>query len=151
MFDEINILNGKAVSTILWDMEKFYDNIDMLQLTQKAIEVDYPLMIFTLGLQMHLAPRALKAYECNAYANLPTNGIIAGCVQSNYLARVMLYSIMQRLYELSTGPTNTYIRTFVDDIRITQRGAHHGITRKYHQWIPGLIRGLRDFGCKIYL
>ena len=89
MFDEINVLNGKAVSTILWDMEKFYDNIDMLQLTQKAIEVEYPLMIFTLGLQMHLAPRALKAYECNAYANLPTNGIIAGCVQSNYLDAVI--------------------------------------------------------------
>merc|ERR1712185_538100 len=127
MFDEVNTLNGKAVSIVLWDMEKFYDNIDILKLSAKAMDVEYPLMVFTLGIQMHMAPRATKAYDCNAYIDIPSNGIIAGCVQSNYLARVMLFSIMQALWDKATGPsamhvTNTYLRTFVDDIRYSEAG-----------------------------
>ena len=49
MFDEIHTLNGKAVSIVLWDMADFDDNIDILRLSAKALEVEYLLLIFALG------------------------------------------------------------------------------------------------------
>jgi len=129
MFDEVATLNGEAVSTILWDMEKFYDNIQMNKLIAKAIEVEYPLTVFCLGLQMHMAPRALKTYDCNAYAQIPCNGIIAGCVQSNYLARVLLFTVMQELWNENIHPSKSYLRTVVDDIRQSECGDVEQVAR----------------------
>ena len=61
MFDEVNTLNGKAIGTVLWDMEHFYDNIDILKLSAKAMDVEYLIMVFTLGIQMHIAMHILTS------------------------------------------------------------------------------------------
>ena len=128
---------GQESAKILWDMEKFYDNIQMNKLIAKAIEVEYPLTVFCLGLQMHMAPRAIKSYDCNMYASTPTNGIIAGCTQSNHFARIFLHDIIRATLEgspynnitqtqylvdspLPIGAWND-IRSFVDDVSQTVR------------------------------
>ena len=110
--DELHVLLGENAAAILWDMEKFYDNISITKLAAKAVQLEYPMTVFTLGLQMHLAPRALKAYQVNrVITELPANGIIAGCTQSNYLARVMLHSVMQGMWERSNGPNTCLLYT----------------------------------------
>lgn len=154
LFDEVNTLHGKAVNIVLWDMEKFYDNVDILNLSAKAIDVEYPIMVFTLGIRMHFAPRAFKAYDCNAYLHIPSNGIIAGCVQSNYLATVVLFSILQAFWDKSTGPTsthvtNTYIRTFVDDIGLSEAGEPDEVYKAITENFDFLAEGLREVGCVI--
>ena len=40
----------------LWDMGKFYDNIDILIFVDEAARLGYPTMLLCLGLQMHMAP-----------------------------------------------------------------------------------------------
>ena len=40
--------------------EKFYDNIDFVQLLEKFEEVEYPLDILISRLQLHMSPRGLK-------------------------------------------------------------------------------------------
>ena len=122
LYDEVASLNHENVATILWDMEKFYDNIDLVKLTEQAVEVEYPIRVYTLGLQMHMSPRVVKAYDCNMHASTPTNGIIAGCVQSNYLARVLLWDTLQRSWDKVNSPSQTYLRSFVDDIRHSEYG-----------------------------
>ena len=60
MAGEIAITNGNQVISILYDMEKFYDNIDVIKLAYRATECGYPGKILALGLQMHMAVRGLK-------------------------------------------------------------------------------------------
>ena len=60
--DELASYSGEDVLTILWDLEKFYDNIDILRLIDRACEMEYPIIALALGVQMHMGPRVLKAY-----------------------------------------------------------------------------------------
>ena len=60
--DEMAIRLGKDSLVTLWDMEKFYDNIDIATLIEEAAGLQYPIMLLSLGLQMHMAPRGLRCY-----------------------------------------------------------------------------------------
>ncbi len=53
---------------------------DLSKPIAKALEIEYPIFVFSLGLQMHMAPRALKAYDCYMFPDNPSNSIIAGCL-----------------------------------------------------------------------
>ena len=59
--DELAVRLGKDSLVTLWDMEKFYDNIDIGILIQEAIAFEYSITLLRLGLQMHMAPRGLGA------------------------------------------------------------------------------------------
>ena len=73
-----------------------------------------------------MAPRVIKAYDCYIEADLPVNGIIAGCTQSTFWARLFLYGIIQAAVNRVPRPTpvgpgaaqiaGQVIRTFIDDI-----------------------------------
>ena len=54
---------------------------------------------FALGIQTHWAPRIVKARDNLTMGKQPSNGIIAGCTQSNKFARVFLYPILRDIYE----------------------------------------------------
>ena len=60
--DERAIRLGKYSLVTLWDMEKFYDNIDIGILIEEAAKMQYNLTLLSLGLQMHMAPRRLRCY-----------------------------------------------------------------------------------------
>ena len=55
----------------------------------------YPIVALALGLSMHMAPRVVKAYEHYVMCDMPINGIIAGCTQSTFFARLFLYAVLQ--------------------------------------------------------
>ena len=55
--DELAKYTAQEIGRMLWDMDKFYDTIDMLKLMERAMEMGYPILILALGLQMHFAPR----------------------------------------------------------------------------------------------
>ena len=113
--DEMANLNGDKVARILWDMEKFYDNIDIIKLIDRSMDLEYPVIMMALGIQMHMAPRCINAYETYAICDLPKNGIIAGCTQSNIFARILLHRIMKQAVEAIPPPLQM-LRSFVDDI-----------------------------------
>jgi len=69
-------LQNISFSKIL-DMEKIYDNMDITKLTQLGIELDYPMVVLALGLQMHMALRGLQCYNAHPHEALPSNIIIA--------------------------------------------------------------------------
>lgn len=116
--DELHLLDGKEIAAILWDMEKFYDNINITKLIRKAQEMGYPVVALALGLSMHMAPRVVKAFEHYVMCDVPLNGIIAGCTQSTFFARLFLYAVLK---EHSNRP-GANIRSFLDDISQRVRG-----------------------------
>ena len=58
--DEMAIRLGMDSLVTLWDMEKFYDNIDILILVDEATKLEYLTMLLCLGLQMHMAPKGAQ-------------------------------------------------------------------------------------------
>ena len=80
--DEMAIRLGKDSLVTLWDMEKFYGDIDIEILFEEAALLEYPTILLSLGLQMHMGPRGLRCYGYCPGQVLAGNGIIAGCTQS---------------------------------------------------------------------
>ena len=93
--DELHVLLGDEATAILWGMEKFYDNIKLHKLTPEIRLCFYPIRIGFLGLLMHMAPRVLRGYNHHVICRLPTNAIIAGCTQSKYFAKVLIYQVIK--------------------------------------------------------
>ena len=105
-------------------MAKFYDNIDICILVKEAIGCGYPAVMLALGMQMHMALRGLKAYNTHPGYTVPSNGIIAGCTQSTYYAKVYLGKIMDHYYLTWCHEQmihERHLRGFIDDIRISVR------------------------------
>jgi hypothetical protein len=71
-------------------------------------------------LQMHLAPRAVRAGDAVSIVQNCSTGIIAGCSQSNAFARAYLHQVMDIAYHKQClYGEKRYLRQFVDDIRQT--------------------------------
>ena len=99
---------------------------------------------------MHTAPRADKAHDdCNMYASTPTDGTIAGCVQSNCLAQVLLWNILQNLWDSANSPSRTYLRCFVDDIRPSEYGTSEKVKETIASRAKTLAIDLIGIGCII--
>ena len=90
-FDELHAHQGEQLVTLLLDIDKLHDSISFHKLLSAAIELDYPTHMLYLGIQMHMAPRIIKARDAYASALIADNGIIAGCTQSNIFARTLLF------------------------------------------------------------
>ena len=82
---------GKTTVLVLWDVEKFFDSLQLDRTIQAAIDLDFPSEILVLGLQVHKAPRLIKA--CGTLASMiqtTDRSIIAGCTISTSLSRAYL-------------------------------------------------------------
>ena len=89
---------GKCVIAILSDAEKFFDSLDIPTLASRALDLGFPPEVMVLGLQVHRAPRVLKALD-SLTDPLPRTGrsIIAGCTLSTSLARAYLHAVIHAL------------------------------------------------------
>eukprot|EP00974_Lingulodinium_polyedra_P012448 1202076-Lingulodinium_polyedra.AAC.1 len=54
-------LLGDEASVALWDGEKFYDSLDLLDIVRAAEKQEYPADVLCLALQAHSGPRVLRA------------------------------------------------------------------------------------------
>ena len=108
----------------------------------------YPLLTFALGVQMHLAPRVLKAYDHYELCEPVSNSIIAGCTQSTYWAKVMLFAVVAGALE-----ANPYqeLRTFVDDVaqRVTLPPKGSYITSANLPIVDQAVRVATDLGQRL--
>ena len=84
--------------SVLFDMAKYYDNIDILKPIELADHREYAPLILNQGLQMHMAPRGLRCYRHCPSQVQPNHGIIAGCTQSTTFAKVYLEVVLQGLW-----------------------------------------------------
>ena len=95
----------------------------------------YPAAIGALGVQMHMAPRVIRAHEHHVMCARPANAIIAGCTQSTFWARMYLHPI---LAERATRP-GLVARSFLDDIS----------QRSYHRSRATMVENLVEDGTQL--
>ena len=119
-------------------MEKFYDHICMERLVREAERLRYPMLVFRLGLMMHMAPRWLRTYNYIPGFVLPRKGIIAGCSQSTAFARILLHGILSSIHETLWYGRVT-IRSFVDDLRTTTHGVDNIHVEMHQNMVSNLI------------
>ena len=77
--DELALLENKTPITAYWDIQKFYDNVNISKLIKAAFEMDLPLRAMGIALQMHLAPRILSVNKWASRIIQVSNSLIAGC------------------------------------------------------------------------
>ena len=85
---------------MLWDMDKFYDSINLLVLARELLRRDHPPELLILGMLAHAAPRILKAGPCLSEMIQSTgNSMLAGCQQSVSFTRGLLWELIAELTE----------------------------------------------------
>ena len=106
------------------------------------------MLVFRLGIMMHMAPRWLRTYNYIPGFVLPRNGIIAGCSQSMAFARILLHGVLSSIQDKPWYGHLT-IRSFVDDIRHTTRVKGERIFQEMRDTAVLLAHRLRGIKCKI--
>ena len=114
LMDELAPLEGFFRACVLWDLEKFYDNISLDNLVRAALQYQYPPQLLRLGLRCYLGPRLIVWRGVAAEWLAPTCSICAGCVRANDMARVVMYDVLDGMH--LQDPSNQLCQ-FVDDVQ----------------------------------
>ena len=106
---------GHQTLTMLFDMKKCFDSLDVATLFRMAKVCGFPIKQLVLSMTVHHAPRLLKLGPVLSDP-IQTLGrsILAGCKRSTQLARVYTLQMVEALAKAHEGFTSLYIH--VDDI-----------------------------------
>ncbi|CAK0909165.1 unnamed protein product, partial [Prorocentrum cordatum] len=112
--------SAEAWASLFLDLEKFYDNINLVKLIKKADALEYPPVELYVCTLMYVAPRVARASGPYGAPLVPCNSIVAGCNHANNAARTMLYDILELAHR--TAP-KAWPRQYVDEVQIRAEGA----------------------------
>ena len=120
ILDEASLALQQQNASILWDVQAFYDSIDLVQVLESALALNFPPIVLVMELKSHLAPRVLQ--ENNGYSKpiLPTSSIIPGIKGANDFARCTLFALMDHVHR-SYFPRVTS-KSWVDDVNQRAQG-----------------------------
>ena len=116
----------------MWDMEKFFDTVNLDDVRRLGVQRHYPRTELQLALAMHRAPRILQMLGVAANVIVPTRSIIQGCTHSDSFARLIMWRPVQRSVQ------------DVDDIRVTDRQIAHVIPATYVDDVSQIAVGTRS-------
>jgi hypothetical protein len=118
---ELEASEGRQTVTILWDLKKFFDSINIQILVDEAEKTGFPLKQLALSLAVHLAPRRLRLGRAVGMPILEIGcSIIAGCKRSTHLARVLTVTAIK---ELDAAHENVSTGQHVDDVSNLAKGS----------------------------
>ena len=85
---------GIASSTLLLDLEKFYDSLSFSRLCASALQQGFPPQVLALEVQMFMAPRHLKDQNSVSKEIIPQRSVVAGSLNGGRLAKAFLGPLM---------------------------------------------------------
>ena len=92
---EVHRANGRHGVTCLMDMSTFYDTINLQQLQEEALKLNYPPLMLEMAMQVYHGPKAIVAEQEMTPFFTVTNGVPAGCPQAPLLAKAVLAPALQ--------------------------------------------------------
>ena len=110
---------GLCVVENCWDIEKYYDSIDLLQLIVGMQQLDYPIAVAAMDLLIHVAPRILRWNKLFTEPIGISTSILAGTKFSNRYSRIVIFNMME---ELRSRLPSVVSRSFVDDLAQSSYG-----------------------------
>ena len=139
--NELAILSNNSCASNLWDMDKFFDTINLEDVRHAANKHNYPSKPLKLALAVHSAPRMLRIQSVSSQLFLPFRSILQGCMHSSYMARLILIDPVQKVVDeqhlsnrsvgVSHVSTDNY--TFVDDVAQQSIGHRSKVARSLVQ------------------
>ena len=99
-------LLGEEFAFLLWDAEKFYDNVDLSLLLEASLACSLDQRELILSLQVLLAPREIRIGMVSGEATVPRSGMLAGLRRYNFFARLLLYRTLHSIHRVipQAGP-----------------------------------------------
>ena len=144
--DELATEGGLVAATVLWDLTKFYDTIDLLRLVVSGVDMGYSPLALGLSVQMYLAPRYLRANQCFDQGVVPFTGIVAGCGRAVRFTRIVLYGVLEKAHSAFPRVVPT---SFVDDLTQRVEGSAVEVLDLLPRAADLLAEGLQEIGCTI--
>ena len=92
--DEVAGFLGLDVLSVYFDLEKFYDSIDVVKLIELSVNCGFSLHVAAMDLQVHMGLRILSWAGCYSHPLAVSNSILAGSKFSNTYARTYLYDVL---------------------------------------------------------
>eukprot|EP00975_Prorocentrum_lima_P048559 10158892-Prorocentrum_lima.AAC.1 len=87
MHAAISRQEGSPGLTLTFDLEKFYDRVDLKRLAAQSLAAGFPQHLLHRASLTYLSPRYLqwRSHACGPVQ--PTGSIVVGCSMATYLAR----------------------------------------------------------------
>ena len=137
---ELALHQGFQGAGLLLDLRRFYDSVNLADLVDAAIELNYPLRLLALALDSYLGVRILTLSGCIHKGILPSGGILPGCGQAVSLARAFLFAPFEATSKSVSGQS---LREWVDDISCRLYGTHASLVATFPILLRALLTGLR--------
>ena len=106
---------GICAGGVFFDMAKFCDSLDPMIVLEKAMDKGFHPVVLLLGLEVHMAPRVLKAGGHLSEIVYPSGSIIAGCGLSVSWTRATLYDMLDEAHR-GFRPQEVTTESWVDDL-----------------------------------
>ena len=122
--DEIALTLSEHIASLLWDIQKFFDSVDLFLLIEAAPKLGYHPNILALVMQLHMAIRSLRVKDASGQWIIPTRSIPAGCRQACFLVKAFLHPVMQ-----ASSSITILVRSsqYIDDVTQVARGSIRSI------------------------
>lgn len=122
--NEFAVAKFDSTAALLWDCEKFHDSISLREVLEGAARVEYPDHCICMAVLMHISPRILRANGCCSDPIEVDTGILAGCSNSNSMAGIGLYQILE-FYHIQHPAVP--VQSYVGDLTQNCRGSRKQI------------------------
>ena len=119
---------GACTGGIYFDMAKFYDTLDPNIVLEKADNLGFDVSLLLLALQVHMAPRILRAGQAYSDVVHPAKSILAGCGKSIAWTRAVLHQLLDEAHR-GNGPRQFIMESWVDDLTSVIQGSSPSCTR----------------------
>lgn len=122
--DEIAIGLGEQTAAILWDLQKFFDSIDLFGMVDIALRMDYHPAFLALVVQQYMAIRSLRVKNACGRWVVPTRSITAGCGRACLLIKAIMYPVLEACSNVGTLVRSSQ---YLDDVTQVARGSGKNI------------------------
>ena len=109
---------GKCAAALLWDVHKYFDSVNIAELSSRAQKASYPVLDLAMGLQMHVSPRVLQHQKHCSQPTRVTQSILAGCSQAVPFTKAFLNHELGLLQE-----TGVSLGVYIDDVGLSTSGS----------------------------
>ena len=96
---EAGIYSGRVSGGFLWDLESFYDTIDLDLLLERAEKAGFPMIIARMAISTYTAPRSVQTRAGRGAPLFPRRGVAAGCSLAKALVHLYYLGPMDKFRE----------------------------------------------------
>ena len=109
---EVHRHTGKSSITLLLDLKGFYENVDHVELVEKAMELGHPAILLQGALQLYQGHKHLVTENTVSQPLVATKGILAGFPLAPGLSKIVLHNVVEPLWH---GPHQCHVDLYIDD------------------------------------